>query len=98
MNFRPLYVIAAEIRIEWRNISPFADPYLKAMDQLTHITDMYICEPAASIVSYFLANASTFRGGAARRLKAELKSMLEHYRRTESCTPNHKCRLCSQSI
>ena len=37
---------------------------------------MYFYDTAGDIVRYFLANAQTFRGADAKRLKAELKSML----------------------
>ena len=37
---------------------------------------MYYYDTAGDIARYFLANAQTFRGADARRLKAELKSML----------------------
>jgi len=72
---RPIYEIASEIKKTWKNIDYGAKPYLDAMFELTNITDTYICDSAKSIILYFLANASTWRGEDARRIKAELKSM-----------------------
>jgi hypothetical protein len=54
-----------------------AKPYWLAMLQLISINEMYFCDTAESVVLYFLANAQTWRGEDARRLKAELKSMLK---------------------
>lgn len=54
----------------------YAAPYLEAMSQLDKITDSYYLNSADSIVRYFLSNVSTWRGDAARRIKAELKAML----------------------
>jgi hypothetical protein len=76
MNYRPLYVIAAEIRRTWKNVYFGAVPYLAALGDLDKITDTYIAEDARSMVLYFLANANSWRGADARRIKAELKAML----------------------
>lgn len=73
---RPLYEIASEIRSDWKKVSPYAAPYLSAMSTLRSIEDNYIFDSGRSIVSYFLANAGTWKGETARRIKAELKSML----------------------
>ena len=37
---------------------------------------MYLYDTAGDIVRYFLANAQTFRGADARRLKEELKNLV----------------------
>ena len=73
---RPLYTIAAEIRRNWKTVSPYAAPYLQAMGTLNSIEDNYGFDSAYSIVSYFLANAGSWRGEVARSIKAELKAML----------------------
>ncbi len=73
---RPLYVIAREIRQNWAKVNFAAAPYLDAMGSLDKVTDNYYADSGKSIVRYFLANAGSFRGDAARRLKAELKAML----------------------
>lgn len=74
---RPISAIAKEIRSEWgMKINFAAVPYLTAMCKLNSITDWYGADSAKTIVSYFLSNASTFRGDKAKALKAELKQML----------------------
>jgi hypothetical protein len=73
---RPIYEIAREIRREWKNVNYAAVPYLQAMHSLDSITDPYGMDSGDSVVRYFLSNASSFRGEAARRIKAELKRML----------------------
>jgi hypothetical protein len=72
---RPIYEIASEIRKYWKNVNYGAKPYLDAMDSLSSISDMYICDSAKDIVIYFLSNASSFRGDDAKRLKKELKTL-----------------------
>ena len=72
---RPLYKIASEIRKAWTKVSPYAEPYLEAMQSLDSINDNYYFDSGKSVVLYFLSNASTWRGEDARRIKAELKEM-----------------------
>lgn len=72
---RPLYEIARDIRKDWKNVSPYAAPYLQAMFCLESITDNYGFDPGRSIVAYFLANAGSWRGETAKCIKAELKAM-----------------------
>lgn len=73
---RPLNVIAADIAQHWPKVNYAAKPYLDALFYLHSMTDTYVCDPADHIVRYFLANAGTWRGEDAKRIKAELKSML----------------------
>jgi hypothetical protein len=73
---RPLSVIARDIRATWPKVYFGAVPYLQAMAQLGSINDKYYEDSARSVVNYFLANAGTWRGDDARRIKAELKSMV----------------------
>lgn len=73
---RPLSTIAREIRQLWNNVYFGAVPYLDAMQQLTSIDDKFYEDDARSVVAYFLANAQTWRGEDARRIKAELKSLV----------------------
>lgn len=72
---RPLYEIAREIRADWKKVSPYAAPYLSAMATLDSIEDNYIFDSGRSVVAYFLANAGSWRGDVAKRIKAELKEM-----------------------
>lgn len=74
---RELSVIAADIRATWPKVSPYALPYLMAMEELSSVDDKYLYDSGDSIVRYFLANANTWRGEDARRIKAELKGMLK---------------------
>lgn len=74
---RSLYNIAGDIRANWPNVYFGAQPYLDAMGVLTGMQDNFGQDSADSIVRYFLANASTWRGPEARRIKAELKGMLK---------------------
>ena len=56
-----------------------AKPYVDALITINSSDKAasYICEDAESLVLYFLANATTWRGADARRIKAELKSMIK---------------------
>ena len=74
---RPIYEIAREIRADWKNIYFGAKPYLDAMGSLESIDDSYGCDSADTIVRYFIANAGTWKGETARRVKAELRSLLK---------------------
>ena len=74
---RPLHVIAREIRADWARPYYGAVPYLHAMASLESVSDMYGADDARYIVMYFLANAGTWRGETARRIKAELKGILK---------------------
>lgn len=73
---RPLHVIAREIRAAWPKPYFGAVPYIAAMQTMRGIDEDYYSDSGASIVRYFLANAGTWRGPDARRIKAELNAML----------------------
>lgn len=73
---RPLHEIANDIRKDWKKVNYAAVPYLDAMSDLDSITDNYYADSARSVVSYFLSNASQWKGATAARIKAELKAML----------------------
>ena len=74
---RPICTIAADIRADWQKPYFGAVPYLSAMLTLHNITDSYGCDSARSILCYFLANAATWRGETARRIKTEIKEMIK---------------------
>ena len=75
---RPISEIAIEIKQDWGHKVYFgAKPYLSVMQSLTNITDSYGCDSARSIVSYFLANASSWRGDTAKRVKLELNKLIK---------------------
>lgn len=81
---RPLYVIANEIRQNWKksvsgtDLNFAARPYLEAMETLSNINDNYIMDSGRSIVAYFLGNAGTWKGDKAREIKKELNDMLKN--------------------
>lgn len=77
-NKRTFQQIARDIKSVWLNVYFGAVPYLEAMLTLdtSDPNDMYLYDTAGDIIRYFLANAQTFRGADANKLKAELKSML----------------------
>lgn len=68
--------IAVMIRNEWKNVYFGAVPYLDAMRSLNSINDNYCEDSACSIINYFLANATTWRGEIARAVKAKLKQLV----------------------
>lgn len=74
---RPLYAIASEIRRDWRKVYFGAVPYLEAMSGLESVNDSYGYDNGRGIVRYFLANAGTWKGETAKRIKAELKSLVK---------------------
>lgn len=73
MTTRPIYIIAREIRRDWKKPYFGAVPYIYAMEELQDRSDMFGADSARSVVLYFLSNATTWRGETARRVKAELK-------------------------
>lgn len=74
---RSLSTIAREIRRDWKRVYFGAVPYLDAMGSLDSVNDRFGYDSGESIVLYFLANANTWRGETARRIKTELKGMLK---------------------
>lgn len=77
---RTFQQIAKDIKSTWLNVYFCAVPYLEAMLTLdtSDPNAMYLYDTAGDIVRYFLANAQTFRGADAKRLKAELKTLINN--------------------
>lgn len=73
---RKIHEIAAEIEQLWKNVSPTARPYLSEMHNLEDKFSWVGCDGAQSIVTYFICNASGFKGPDARRIKQELRSII----------------------
>jgi hypothetical protein len=73
---RPLYEIHDEIVRNWKNVYFAAVPYLEAFRYLDKVTDSFMAESGRSVVTYFLSNATSWRGDVAKRVKAELRAML----------------------
>ena len=74
---RKISEIASEIKMDWKKVNFAARPYLDAMLSIDTIQDKYYFDDARSIITYFLCNASSWRGEKARQIKAELKGMLK---------------------
>lgn len=74
---RKICEIAEEIVKDWKKPYFGAVPYLNAMRGLSSPRDEYYAEDGRAIVLYFLGNAKSWRGETARRIKTELKSILE---------------------
>lgn len=75
---RKICDVADEIQRVWGpKVNYAAKPYLEAMRYVAVPDDKYLMSDGRSLTIRFLANASTFRGEEARRLKAELKAILK---------------------
>jgi hypothetical protein len=74
---RPIYEIVHEIEKDWKKPYFGAIPYISAMHGLSGINDSFYQDSARSVLRYFLANASTWRGETAKRIKLELKQLLK---------------------
>lgn len=68
--------IALMVTKDWKNVYFGAVPYLDAMRSLNSVNDNYYEDSASSIINYFLANATTWRGEVARAVKAKLKQLV----------------------
>jgi hypothetical protein len=73
LKLMPLNELAALISKDWKKVYFGAVPYLQAMRDLNSVDDDYGMDSGKSIVRYFLANASTWRGEVAKAVKTELK-------------------------
>jgi hypothetical protein len=69
--------VAAEIRRAWKKVNYAAAPYLDAMDALASVDSDFGLDSGREIIARFLSNASYWKGDDARRIKSELKRMLE---------------------
>lgn len=77
ITYRPIHQIADEIISDWKKPYFGAVPYLNAMRYLGDKHDSYGLDSAKNVVLYFLANANTWRGETARRVKKELKEIIK---------------------
>lgn len=76
---RPLHKIAEEILADWpkaRSENHPAGAYAVPLLSLESVRDPYYSDTGASVVRGFLGNAQSWRGDTARRIKAELRSLL----------------------
>jgi hypothetical protein len=74
---RPIYVIAKEILVDWKKQYFGAVPYISAMLSLSSINDSFGADSARDVIAYFLANARTWKGEVAKRIKLELNQILK---------------------
>jgi hypothetical protein len=65
------------IRKDWKNVYFGARPYVEALECLDNVNETYIMDSGKTLVLYFLANASTWRGPVAKAVKAELKALIK---------------------
>jgi hypothetical protein len=88
-SVRPLGVIVQEMitdmakicatakkPVSWQSKFYTAVPYINALRYTDKLTDAVGCEDAKTQVLYMLGNLQTYRGETAKRIKSELKSML----------------------
>lgn len=74
---RHIYEIASDIKSDWKKVYFGAKPYLEAMECLEQPNDYYGSDSAKSIITYFLSNASTWKGDKAKEIKKELKDLFK---------------------
>ena len=72
---RSVREIAFEISKVWKNPYFGAVPYIQALKNIDD-SGRYGFDSQSSLINYFLANAATFRGEDAKRIKAELKKLV----------------------
>lgn len=87
---RNLKQIANDIKSNWKNVYFGAVPYLDAMCMCENISDTYGMEDCVSIVNYFLANATYWRGEKAREIKKELNNMIKEFKEHPENFPEGK--------
>jgi len=75
--------IAMLIHSDWskqgKGVNYSAEPYLQAMFQLETMKDNFYLDSASSVVAYFLANATSWKGEVAKAVKKKLNAMLKGY-------------------
>jgi len=74
---RSIKEITKEIVLDWKNISFYAKPYIKAMATMDNIQDKYWFDSGQEVLLHFLINARSWRGETARRIKKELNQILK---------------------
>jgi hypothetical protein len=75
---RTIKEIAQDIQSDWKNVNYGAKPYLEVMHRLNGVDDKFMMDDARSILTYFLSNASSYRGGKAKEIKQEIKNLIKH--------------------
>ncbi len=62
---------------DWKKVNYGAKPYLEAMATMSNVTDKYMFDSGPSIIRYFLANATSWKGEVAKAVKAELNRRIK---------------------
>lgn len=65
-----------------------AAPYLDGMSYLESFNHSFGCDSAQSVTAYFLANARSWKGDTARRVKLELNDILKNGTLSEKYYPS----------
>lgn len=73
----PFQKLVRMIKTDWKNVNYAAKPYLSAMSTMNSADDKYGADSGKSIILYFLANASQWRGPVAKAVKAELNRRIK---------------------
>ncbi len=76
-NAKTISEVAEVIREDWKKVYFGAVPYLEAMFTLKTKNDNFGADSARSVVSYFLSNATTYRGEVAREAKKTLNKLIK---------------------
>ena len=80
-DYRPVCDIANDILNDWANINDSAKPYLDAMLLLEPNKENYGQDSVISVISYFLANSSSYITDKSDRYKYELRNLLKIYKK-----------------
>jgi hypothetical protein len=77
VSTRKLSSIGVDILGDWKDIPYYAKYYVDAMYYVSYVSDMFECMTGYHIVENFLSEAKGWRGAMSRRIKAELKDILQ---------------------
>ncbi len=87
---RSINQIMADVKSDWKKPYYGAVPYIDALSRCESITDSYGFDDVVSLINYFLANATYWRGAKAREIKKELNDMLKAYKSNPEQFPKGK--------
>lgn len=73
----PIDALATIVILTWESVSLHAAPYLNAMCKMRSVNDGYGADSGETVILYFLANATQYKGAVARMVKAELKARIK---------------------
>lgn len=70
-------VIRQDLKAQNKKVPFGAEPYLRALDTMDNINEMYGADRGSMIVAYALSNLRSYKGPVAREVKAELNRRLK---------------------